>query len=133
MKFKRGMPFVLMSAEFDVSLCVNTDKGDFMQSRFLVFSILLVALLTRPRSWVVSGVAFLILLLVKFFGEGVSLYFKHWNELQVGMLNPEVPVEQKLFVVGFFFLLLGISMFYTNIFKEIIVYQYKRFGEVPCA
>ncbi|RXE96037.1 hypothetical protein [Pseudoalteromonas sp. PS5] len=102
-----------------------------MSSKFLNFSLLLIALLTKPKSWIVTGASLLVLTVMKFFFEGQSIFFKHWNDIWAGMINPAVPLEQKVFIVSFFILVTGLAMYYTNIFKLLVIHQYKRFGSKP--
>lgn len=99
-----------------------------MKFKLLNFLLLLITLLTKPKPWIVTGSSFLVLMLMKFFFEGQSIFFKHWREIWSGIIDPVVPVEQKVFIVSFFILLTGLALFYTDIFKKLIIHQYKRFG-----
>jgi hypothetical protein len=102
-----------------------------MSSKFLNFSLLLVTLLTKPKSWIITGVSLLILTVMKFLFEGQSIFIKHWSDMWAGMVNPTVPLEQKVFVVSLFILVSGLAVYYTNIFKLLVIHQYKRFGTKP--
>lgn len=102
-----------------------------MSSKFLNFSLLLITLLTKSKSWIVTSASILVLSLMKFFFEGQSIFFKHWDDIWSGMVNPAIPFEQKVFIVSFFILVTGLAMYYTNIFKLLVIHQYKRFGAKP--
>lgn len=102
-----------------------------MSSKFLNFSLLSITLLTKPQSWIVTGASLLVLTLMKFFFEGQSIFFKHWDDIWAGLNNPDVPLEQKIFIISFFILVTGLAMYYTNIFKLLVLHQYKRFGTTP--
>lgn len=102
-----------------------------MSSKFFNFSLLLITLLTKPKSWIVTGASLLVLTVMKFFFEGQSIFFKHWSDIWSGMINPDVPLEQKVFIISFFILVTGLAMYYTNIFKLLVIHQYKRFGTKP--
>ena len=75
-----------------------------------------------------TGASVLVLTMMKFFFEGQSIFFKHWREIWSGMVNPDIALEQKVFVLSFFILVTGLAMYYTNIFKLLVMHQYKRFG-----
>ncbi|WP_081138963.1 hypothetical protein [Halomonas sp. BC2] len=99
-----------------------------MRSKLLNFLLLLITLLTKPKSWIVTGASILVLTMMKFFFEGQSIFFRHWNEIWSGMINPDVPLEQKIFILSFFILVTGLAMYYTSMFKALVIYQNKRFG-----
>ncbi len=102
-----------------------------MSSKYLNFSLLLITLLTKPKSWMVTGASLLILSVMKFLFEGQSIFIKHWSDIWAGMVNPIVPLEQKIFVASIFIFISGMAMYYTNIFKLIVIHQYKRFHTKP--
>ena len=99
-----------------------------MRSKILNFSLLLITLVTKPKSWIVTGASILVLTMMKFFFEGQSIFFKHWSEIWAGMTNPSVPLEQKIFILSFFILVTGLAMYYTSMFKDLVIHQHKRFG-----
>ena len=102
-----------------------------MRSRTLEITLLLVVLLTKPKSWVLSGVGIISLSVVKWLFEGQAIYVQHWQDLLNGMLNPEIPLDQKLFLIGFFCFLIGASMFFMNVIKHVAIEQFRRFGTKP--
>ena len=88
----------------------------------------LIALLTKPKSWIMTGASMLVLSIMKFLFEGQSIFFEHRQDIFADLINPDVPLELKIFLVSFFILLTGLVMFYTSIFKAIVISQSKRFG-----
>lgn len=102
-----------------------------MKSTRLNIVLPLIALITRPNSLILTGSSLLVLSIMKFLFEGQSIFFEHWRDIYGGLLNPEVPFEQKLFIISFFMLITGLALFYTNIFKAIVISQSKRFGTKP--
>lgn len=95
----------------------------------LNFLLPLIALLTRPKSWIMTSVAFLILCLIKFLAEGQSIFFKHWIEIYNGFLNPLVPVEQKILIVSLFILITTLGFYYADMLRKVYIFQDKRFGK----
>lgn len=99
-----------------------------MRSNLLNFLLLLIALFTKPKSWIVTCASMWVLTMMSFFFEGRSIFLKYWSEIWLGMINPDVPLEQKIFILSFFILVMGLAMYCISIFKSLVIYQYERFG-----
>lgn len=99
-----------------------------MSSKKLEVVLLLITLLTKPRSVILSGATLLVFSVMMFFYKGQSIFFMHWQDILTGLLDPDVPLEQKVMIVSFFFLFTGFTMFYTSIFRKLVIEKYKRFG-----
>lgn len=65
---------------------------------------------------------------MKYFFEGQSIFFKHGDEIWSGMINPDVALEQKVFILNLFILITGLAIYSTSIFKLLVIHQGKRFG-----
>lgn len=100
-----------------------------MKSKTLQVVLLLVTAFTKPKAWVLSSVAFIAGWAFSYFGQGQAIYVEHWETILNGMLNPDVPFSQKSFLVGFFCLLVAMSMISINIVKLMAIEIYKRFGK----
>ncbi|MEW6174118.1 MAG: hypothetical protein AB1588_00325 [Pseudomonadota bacterium] len=105
-------------------------KND-MRSRELEALLLLITALTKPKPWVMAAVSFYFLTVFKWISEGQAIYFDNWQIILSGMLNSNVPIEQKFFLIGFFCLLTAISLTSINIVKIIAIQLFLRFGKKP--
>ena len=102
-----------------------------MNSKKLEFTLLLITALTKPKAWVLGAVSFFALTAFKWVADGQEIFIDNWRVILSGMLNPEIPIEQKFFLVGFFCMLVAMSLFLINIVKHVAIELYIRFGIKP--
>ena len=102
-----------------------------MMSKALKFTLILIAALAKPRAWVLGSVSFFALTSLKWVVKGQSIFIDNWYSILMGMINPNVPIEQKLFLVGFFCLLSALSLILINTIKNTSIQLYIRFGIKP--
>ena len=72
-----------------------------MRSRGLEALLLLITALTKPKPWILAAVSFYFLTVFKWISEGQAIYFDNWQIILRGLLNPNLPIEQKFFLIGF--------------------------------
>lgn len=102
-----------------------------MKSKRLEITLIIITALTKPKSWVLGAVSFFALTAFKWVAEGQSIFIDNWQSILQGMLNPNTPIEQKLFLIGFFCMLVAMSLILINIVKHMAIQLNSRFGEKP--
>ena len=102
-----------------------------LRSRTLEVTLLLITLLTKPRSWVLLGVFYICLGAYKETSKISWFYVENWQSILAGMANADVLIHEKLFVIGVFFLFAAVALMFISVAMRIVIQRFVRFGTKP--
>jgi len=102
-----------------------------MRSKTVSIVLIVVTAFTKPKAWVLSSIAFIAGWAFSYIGQGQAIFVENWEVLLEGMLDPNVPLAQKSFLVGFLCLLIAMSMVSINVVKHMAIQLFTRFGKKP--
>lgn len=102
-----------------------------MRSKTVSIVLIVITAFTKPKAWVLSSIAFIAGWAFSYIGQGQAIYVEYWKVLLEGMFDPNVPLEQKLFLIGFLCLLIAMSITSINVVKHMAIQLFTRFGKSP--
>ena len=101
------------------------------RSRLLEGILIFITALTKPPSWVLLGVFFISISAFKEVSKIPWFYIENWKTILLGMANPQIPIYEKFFIVGVFFLFAATAAWFLSIAVHMVIQRYVRFGKKP--
>lgn len=102
-----------------------------LRSRTLEATLLLFALLNKPRSWILLTVFFVCIGAFNEVSKIPGFYLEHRNTIWSGMLNPEISFHEKLFVVSVLLLFAAVASMFLQVAMRAAIQRYVRFSKKP--